>query len=45
MNLNLPLLEVKDLHVSINDNEIQVTFSSTEDAQKAYWINVPGVGK
>jgi Fe-S cluster assembly ATPase SufC len=22
MNLNSPLLEIKDLHVSINDNEI-----------------------
>ena len=27
MNLNLPLLEVKDLHVSINDNEILKNFN------------------
>lgn len=33
------------LNYSINHNEIQVTFSSTEDAQKAYWLNVAGVGK
>lgn len=33
------------LNYSINGNEIQVTFSSTEDAQKAFWLNVSGVGK
>ena len=33
------------LNYSINGNEIQINFSSSEDAQKAYWLNVAGVGK
>ena len=46
MNLNLPLLEVKDLHVSINDNEILKNFNLKINQGEIHAIMGPnGSGK